>query len=253
MFMFKDERYNRQINMPEWGVERQEKLLNSRVVVIGAGGVKSTLLMCLAAAGIGHIKIIEFDKVELSNLNRQLLYRTSDIGIEKGQAAKKTLQDLNPEIEIELVSDKVTKNNIDSLLSGYELIVEGGESPAGRNLINEYCLKNNIVMVHCSAQFSYGYVTTLLPKEKTACFACIFPNDHTRTEHTGAVPVNVLSTSIAGSLGAAEVLKWFLGYRDNMTVNSKLTFNSLIINKGFEFENIERNPTCPICSKYYDQ
>ncbi|AOM39401.1 hypothetical protein A9255_01565 [Xenorhabdus hominickii] len=89
MSIFKDERYNRQINIPEWGEERQKKLLKSRVVVIGAGGVKSTLLMCLAAAGMGHIRIIEFDKVELSNLNRQLLYRTSDIGIEKGQAAKK--------------------------------------------------------------------------------------------------------------------------------------------------------------------
>ncbi|AOM39402.1 hypothetical protein A9255_01570 [Xenorhabdus hominickii] len=106
-------------------------------------------------------------------------------------------------------------------------------------------------MVHCAAQFSYGYITTLIPKDKTACFACIFPHDHTGTEIAGPAPVNVLATSIAGSLGATEVLKWFMGYRDNMVVNSKLFFNSLLINKGFEFENIERNPNCPVCSKYY--
>lgn len=251
MFDFKDERYNRQINMPEWGEKGQEALRDSKVVVIGAGGVKSTLLMALVAAGVGHIRIIEFDYVELSNLNRQILYRTSDIGISKGQAAKKTLQDLNPTITIELIEKKVNADNIDELLGGFEIVVEGGDSPAGRNLINEYCLKNNIVMVHCSAQFSYGYVTTLVPQNKTACFACLFPNDHTRSEHTGAVPVNVLSTSISGTLGAAEVLKWLLGYKDNMTVNSKLFFNSLLINKGFFFEEIERREDCEVCSKYY--
>lgn len=130
-------------------------------------------------------------------------------------------------------------------------MVEGGDSPAGRNLVNEYCLKNNVVMVHCSAQFSYGYVTTLVPQYKTACFACLFPNDHTRDEHTGAVPVNVLSTAVSGTLGAAEVLKWLLGYRDNMTINSKLFFNSLLINKGFFFEKIERRRDCDVCAKYY--
>lgn len=103
MFDFKNERYNRQINMPEWGRQGQEILRHSKVAVIGAGGVKSTLLLSLAAAGVGHIRIIEFDYVELSNLNRQILYRTSDIGISKGQAAKKTLQDLNPTITIELI------------------------------------------------------------------------------------------------------------------------------------------------------
>ncbi|EOV0103113.1 TPA: HesA/MoeB/ThiF family protein [Vibrio vulnificus] len=251
MFSFDDFRYNRQENMPEWGIDRQNRLNDAKVAVIGAGGVKSTLLMALAASGIGNIRIIEFDKVELSNLNRQILYRTSDIGISKGQAAKKTLQDLNPTINIELVEEMVTSENIHDLLSGFDFIVEGGQSPSGRNLVNEYCLETKKPMVHCSAQFSYGYLFSMIPEDKTACFACVFPKDHVREEHTGAVPVNVLSTSISGSLGAAEVLKWFMGYRNNMVVNRKHYFNSLLLSGDFESEIIPRNPDCPVCSKYY--
>jgi molybdopterin/thiamine biosynthesis adenylyltransferase len=251
MFTFKNERYNRQVVMPEWGDERQDNLKEARVAVIGAGGVKSTLLMSLAAGGIGHIKIIEFDHVELSNLNRQLLYRHSDIGLSKGQAALKTLRDLNPEIQIELSENKMTSENIDGLLENWDFIVEGGESPAGRNLVNEYCLKTKKPMLHCSAQFSYGYLFSMIPEEKTACFACLFPEDHTRQEHTGPVPVNVLSTAVAGSLGAAEVFKWYLGYKENMVVNKKWYFNSLLLNSKFEEEQCERNLTCLVCSRYH--
>lgn len=251
MFDFKDERYSRQENMPEWGSERQALLGEAKVAVIGAGGVKSTLLMCLAAGGIGYIRIIEFDKVELSNLNRQILYRTSDIGTLKGVSAIKTLQDLNPDITIELVTIKVDPDNIDHVLDGVDLVVEGGDSPAARNLVNEYCLKTNKPMVHSSAQFSYGYVFSVVPDFKTACFACVFPTDYTRDKTTGPVPVNVLSTSVAGSLGAAEVFKWFMGYKDKMVINQKKCFNSLLLSGDFETEIHSRNLNCPVCSKYY--
>jgi len=207
--------------------------------------------MSLVAGGIGRIRIIEFDTVELSNLNRQILYRTSDIGIAKGVAAVKTLRDLNPTLDLELVQEKVTSENIDALLSNYELIVEGGESPAGRNLVNTYCLKNRKPMVHASAHFSYGYVFCMVPSNKTACFACLFPDDHTRAVHTGPVPVNVLSTSIAGSLGAAEVFKWFLGYKDQMFTNSCLAFSSLLLSSEFVVQPVPRNEHCPVCAEYY--
>ena len=251
MFNFGNTRYNRQEQMPEWGVERQRLLAGARVVVVGAGGVKSTLLMSLVAGGIGHIRLIEFDRVELSNLNRQILYRTSDIGLAKGQASLKTLQDLNPEVTIELVEEKVVESNIDDLFRGFDFVVEGGDSPAGRNLVNEHCLAAGQPFVHASAQFSYGYVFSVVPAEQTACFACFFPTDHTRKEHTGAVPVNVLSTSIAGSLGAVEVFKWFLGYRDRMVVNRRLCFSSLLLSEEFEYQDQPRWPDCPVCSRYY--
>lgn len=252
MFNFKDERYNRQINMPEWGKDRQNDLKDAKVAVIGAGGVKSTLLMSLVAGGIGNIRIIEFDQVELSNLNRQILYREKDIGYTKGSRALKTLQELNSSINIELIEEKLTKDNIDELLRDWDFIVEGGDSPAGRNLINEYCLKNKKPFTHASAQFSYGYAFSVVPEKKSACFACFFPTDHTRVEHTGPVPVNVLSTSIAGSLGATEVFKWFLGYKENMVINQRICFSSLLLSGNFQYEIQERNPECPVCSKYYE-
>jgi len=248
-FDFKDARYNRQENMPEWGEDRQKRLRTASVAVIGAGGVKSTLLMALAAGGIGRIGVVEFDTVELSNLNRQILYRTSDIGMLKGVAAHKTLSDLNPEITIDLIEKKITKNNIDEVLDEYELIVEGGESPDGRNTVNEYCLRQGKPMVHASAQFSYGYVFSMIPAKKSACFACLFPDDHSRVEHTGPVPVNVLSTSLAGSLGAAEVFKWFLGYQDAMYFNKRMTFSSLLLSGVFNVDEVARREDCEYCSR----
>jgi len=207
--------------------------------------------MALTAGGIGYIRIIEFDRVEISNLNRQLLYRTPDIGTPKGKTAVKTLCELNPDITIELIEEKVTEHNISQLFDGFEFIVEGGDSPAGRNLVNVYCLESGKPFVHASAQFSYGYVFSVIPLEQTACFACFFPDDHTRTEHTGPVPVNVLSTSIAGSLGAVEVFKWFLGYRDRMIINKRLCFSSLLLSGEFEYQLQQRRLDCPICSSYH--
>ena len=237
--------------MPEWGVEKQKLLQNARVVVIGAGGVKSTLLLSLAAAGIGKLRIIEFDKVELSNLNRQVLYKTEDIGSPKVYKCASTLCSLNPDISVEPINDRVTENNITDLCRDFDFVVEGGESPAGRNLVNEYCLSSHKPFTHASAQFGYGYVFSVVPTLKTACFACFFPNDHTRREHTGPVPVNVLATSVAGSLGAAEVLKWFMGYYDSMFVNKRICFSSLLLSGEFSMEVQQRRPDCSICSCYF--
>lgn len=251
MFTFENTRYNRQEQMPEWGKERQEKIRNTSVVVIGAGGVKSTLLLALTAAGIGRIRIIEFDSLELSNLNRQLLYKTSQIGLPKIDACKEVLRDLNPEVTIEAVDTKIRKENIRDLCKDFDFLVEGGDSPSGRNLVNEFCLSNQIPYVHASAQFNYGYVFSVIPQKKTACFACFFPDDHTREEHTGAVPVSALSTSVAGSLGAAEVIKWVVGYEDRMIVNRRLCFSSLLLSSDFSYEKQPRRDDCPVCSRYY--
>jgi len=237
--------------MPEWGVKGQEKLKKAKVVVIGAGGVKSSLLISLVAAGVGNIKIIDFDKVELSNLNRQILYTTSDIGKYKAEQAKARLQDLNPDIAIEIIIDKVTNKNIDFYCNNCDFVVEGGDSPSARNLVNTYCLKNNKPFTHASAQFGYGYVFSVIPKLKTSCFACFFDNDYKRTKHTGAVPVNVLPTMVAGTIGAAEVIKYFLGYQKNMFLNRKLCFSSLLLSSEFTIEACERRFDCPVCSLYY--
>ncbi|MDR2337728.1 MAG: HesA/MoeB/ThiF family protein [Deltaproteobacteria bacterium] len=251
IFNFSNTRYNRQLEMPEWGMKRQQLLEKAKVAVIGAGGVKSSLLYALTSAGIGHLRVIDFDKVELSNLNRQFLYTTDDIGKFKAEVSVSKLQKLNPDISIDPLVEKVTENNISALLCNYDFIVEGGDSPAGRNLINEYCLSVAKPFVHASAQFNYGYVFTVVPKLKTACYACFYPNDIQRKESTGAVPVNVLSVQIAGTLGATEVLKYFIGYEDNLIINRKLTFSSLFLSENFSTIKQSRRHHCPICSRYY--
>lgn len=237
--------------MPEWGIEKQKLLKKARVAVIGAGGVKSVFLYNLAAAGVGHIDIYDHDTIDLSNLNRQILYNTDDIGKSKAKSSAYKLSKLNPEIAITGHDKKIEPDNIEYLLSSYEIIVEGGDSPAGRNLINEFCLKRNINFVHASAQYSYGYVFSVIPDKKTACFCCFFPTDYTRETTTGAVPVNTLSTSVAGALGATEVLKYFLGYKNNMLYNKRLCFSSLLLSGEFTIENQPRRADCPVCSKIY--
>lgn len=250
MFHFEDSRYNRQLAMPEWG-NRQQMLAEASVAVIGAGGVKSTLLYALAAAGVGHIAIFDGDCVEMSNLNRQTLFRTSDVGLPKAYQARDVLHNLNPSVDITGHHYFIDDTNIHSELSSFDFIVEGGDSPHARNRVNTFCLDRRIPYVHSSAQFSYGYVFSVVPEEKTACFACYFPNDHRRREPTGPVPVNVLSVQLAGTLGAAEVLKWLLGYRDRMITNRRLCFSSLLLSESFEYISQPRRPDCPVCSHYY--
>lgn len=248
---FEDTRYNRQLMMPEWGLDRQAKLTQSKVCVIGAGGVKTTLLTALAAAGVGTIDIIEFDTVELSNLNRQTLFTTADIGRPKGEVARERLQALNPDITITWINEKITPETIAKLVQGYDIVVEGGESPDGRNLVNTHCLQTGLPFVHASAQFNYGYCFTVIPAQQSACFACYFPTDHTREATTGAVPVNVLATQISGSLGAAEVIKYLMGHTASLQVNKKLCFSSLFLSEQFSTEVQPRREDCPVCAPIY--
>jgi len=248
---FENTRYNRQLMMPEWGAEGQKRVAQATVGVVGAGGVKSTLLMALAACGVGSIRFCEFDQVEVSNLNRQCLYSTGDIGIPKGLAAQKFLRQLNPEVCIEWRDARITSDNIDEHFAAVDIVVEGGDSPLNRNAVNDYCLRASKPMVHASAQYSYGYVCSVCPDACTACLACFFPDEIQRGESTGPVPVNVLSVQLAGTLGAAEVLKWILGYRDQMYVNGRFCFSSLLLSGCFEMRPQVRRPDCPICGPIY--
>jgi molybdopterin/thiamine biosynthesis adenylyltransferase len=239
---FADTRYNRQDLMPQLGPDAQRRLGRARVVSIGAGGVKSPLLYYLAACGVGTLRIIDFDRVELSNLNRQILFTVDDIGRNKAQAGAERLRQLNDEITIEACAERLTKANIDDLLGGYEVIVEGGDSLAGRLLINEYCSREGAPMVHASAQYGYGYVLSFLPRY-TACFRCVFPD--LPQGHGGSVPVWGVATGIAGCLGAGEVVKLVTGV-GRPIVDGYLAFSAF--QGTFDFVPAERRPDCTSCT-----
>ncbi|WP_017556890.1 HesA/MoeB/ThiF family protein [Nocardiopsis baichengensis] len=239
---FIDTRYNRQELMPQVGAEGQRRIAEARVAVIGAGGVKAPLLYYLAAAGIGHLRIIDFDDVELSNLNRQILFTTDDIGRNKAKCAKRRLEALNDEIEIEAVPEKVDRRTIGRLLADSHVIVEGGDSLAGRLLVNTHCLAEGVPMVHASAQYNYGYVLTVLPG-RSSCFSCVFPD--LPQGHGGSVPVIGVATGIAGSLGAAEVIKLVLRTGEPIT-DGVLSFTGF--QGGFRFVPAPRRPDCMGCA-----
>jgi molybdopterin/thiamine biosynthesis adenylyltransferase len=238
---FEDTRYNRQETMAAIGSDGQERLASAKVVVIGAGGVKSPFLYYLVAAGVGHVRIIDFDTVELSNLNRQILFTVEDIGQNKAIAASKRLAHLNPDIQIEPIADRVDESNIDRLCEGFDIVVEGGDSTSGRELVNEYCQRSGQPMVHASAQHGYGYVLTTIPG-KTACFTCVFPD--LPPGHGGSVSVIGVATGLAGCLGASEVIKLILG-TGKLAVDGILTFSSF--QNDFEFVPNPRRPDCPVC------
>jgi molybdopterin/thiamine biosynthesis adenylyltransferase len=238
---FADTRYNRQELMPQLGPEAQQRLGQARVVSIGAGGVKSPLLYYVAAAGIGTLRIIDFDRVELSNLNRQILFTVEDIGRNKAETARDRLRLLNDEISVEAVSERVDEANIHDLLKGFDIVVEGGDSLTGRLLVNDYCARIGTPMVHASAQYGYGYILTYLPG-RSACFRCAFPD--LPNGHGGSVPVWGVATGIAGCLGAGEVVKLASGV-GNTVVNGYLSFSAF--QGKFDFIPVERQRDCLSC------
>jgi adenylyltransferase/sulfurtransferase len=240
---FVNTRYNRQELMPQLGHGAQRRLAQAHVVSIGAGGVKSPMLYYLAAAGVGHLTVIDFDRVELSNLNRQILYTEADIGRNKAEVARERLRQLNSEILIDSIDARVDERNIDDLLGGHEIVIEGGDSLAGRLLCNGYCIRTRTPMVHASAQYGYGYVLTTLPG-RTACFRCAFPD--LPAGHAGSVPVFGVATGIAGSLGAGEVIKLITGSGEPVT-DGYLAFS--VFSGRHDFIPAPRDPACPACGQ----
>lgn len=193
--------------------------------------------------GIGRLRVLDHDDVELSNLNRQILYRTRDIGRPKALAAQDALQALNPDIRIEGVTERVDRDNIEELLDGFDVVVEGGDSPEGRLLVNDHCLATGTPMVHPSAQYNYGYVLTVLPGT-SACFHCVFPD--LPPGRGGSVPVIGIATGIAGTLGAGEVLKLVTGH-GRPFVDGFLTFSAF--QGDFQFIPAPRRPDCSHCGR----
>ena len=238
---FSDTRYNRQMVMPQIGEQGQQKISSGSVVSVGAGGVKSPLLYYLAAAGVGKIKIIDFDRVELSNLNRQILYTTNDIGRYKAEVAAEKLRMLNPDITIKFCTERVTNENIDSMLGNFDVLLEGGDGPDQRLMVNQFAVDNQCPMVHVSAQYAYGYVFTMINKEDP-CLNCAFPD--LPASRKGPVPVWGPATGIAGVIGANEVLKILLG-------KGELARGYLMSCSNFQNDYyrlpIPKDPHCPSC------
>ena len=238
-------RYARQVLMPEVGARGQRRLLDARVLLVGAGGLGSPVALYLAAAGVGVIGLVDDDRVAESNLQRQVLYGTADIGRSKVDAAGETLGDLNPETRVVKHAERLTAENIDRLLSGYDLAIDGTDNLDTRYVLNDAAVRLRKPVVHGSVYRWEGTVTTFVPFEGP-CYRCLHPIQPPPELAPACDVAGVLGVlpGLAGMLQATEALKLILGVGQPL-IGRLLMFDA----RGASFEEIAvpRDPACPAC------
>ncbi len=206
-------RYARHLTIPQVGVEGQERLLAGSVLLVGGGGLGCPAGLYLAAAGVGKITIADDDVVEASNLQRQVLYRTSEIGESKAVAAARTLKALNPGIEIEALPERVVESNVDDFVSAHDVILDGADNFNTRFLINDACVKQGVPTVHGSVYRFEGQVTVFDPAHSGPCLRCLHPVTPAEGSCASCAEAGVLGVipGIVGTIQAAETIKLLLG------------------------------------------
>ena len=239
------ERYSRHIILKEIGIEGQERFRDARVLIIGAGGLGSPAALYLAAAGIGTLGIADADTVDLSNLQRQIIHHTADVGKAKVVSAAEKMRAINPDVNVQSHQCLVSAGNIAALISGYDFVIDGTDNFAAKFLINDACILGGIPYSHGGILRFSGQTMTVLPG-RSACYRCVFgkppPGDAVPT----CSQAGVLG-AIAGMLGtiqAAEALKYVAGAGD-VLADALLTFDALKMD--FRKVKLYRNRHCPVC------
>ena len=233
------ERYDRQIMIREIGQEGQKKLKKSRVAIAGTGGLGSPIALYLTAAGIGTIRIIDHDQVSLSNLNRQILHWEEDIGRNKVDSARLKLRNLNSAVEIEVVAETMTEDNVALLVEGCDVLVDALDNLPARYILNRCAIDKRIPFIHGAVNGFEGRVMTILPGE-TACLRCIYRGPVPEEKF----PVIGVAPAVIGSIQATEVIKYLVGI-GNLLTNRYLFFDGL--RATFEEFTIKKNPDCDHC------
>jgi len=236
-------RYSRQILSPSIGAEGQEKLSKIRVLQIGAGGLGSPLALYLVAAGIKELTILDNDTLSISNLQRQILYKESQIGREKVIAAKESLSTLNSEVEINTYNEYVDENSIVKYIEIKDFIVDCSDNFKTKFLVNEVAVNFGIKAVIAGIKDFFGQIITINPK-KTACYECVFNKPDFFESEEGPLPVIGVTPGILGTLEALEVIKTSLGLPN---LENKLLMVNLL-NLSFNAIDLVRSENC-FCSK----
>ena len=240
-------RFEKQIILKKVGIGGQKKILSAKVLIIGIGGLGCPLLTYLAASGVGKIGIVDYDKVEISNLNRQTLFAQSDIGKFKVNQAKKNIKKINSKIKILPFNLKLNANNIKKVLKDFDIICDGTDNFKTRYLINDECKRSKKILISAAISKFDGHLYKFNFKKKGSCYRCFMPeipNDENNCQSEGIFsPV----AGILGSMQANEVLKTILNFKNNLH-NRMIVFNS--IKSDFRNIKIGYNPNCKNkCSK----
>jgi adenylyltransferase/sulfurtransferase len=232
-------RYARQIPLPGWGEAGQSKIKAASVLVAGAGGLGSPVSLYLAAAGVGELRIVDSDVVELSNLNRQILHGEGRLGKPKVESARQTLNALNPGVRVAPFNEPLDEGNIERIAGEADMVVDCLDNYETRYLLNSFCMRRGIPLVHGAIWGLVGQVTFLQPPE-TPCLRCIVPEPPPRA----IFPVLGATAGVTGCLQALEALKFLAGVGSNLKGTllywdgEEMAFNTF---------QVKRNPSCPDC------
>ncbi|MCK4774290.1 MAG: molybdopterin-synthase adenylyltransferase MoeB [Candidatus Krumholzibacteria bacterium] len=238
-------RYSRHLILPEVGAEGQHKLKRAAVLVVGAGGLGAPAALYLAAAGVGRLGLVDFDVVDVSNLQRQVIFGTRDAGLAKSAAACQRLHDLNPEIELTAHDTKLTSENAIEILGAYDVVVDGSDNFAAKYLVNDACVLLKKPDVYGSVLRFEGQAS-VFGADGGPCYRCLFPDPPPPGSVPDCADAGVLGVlpGIVGSIQAAETLKLILGTGDSLA-GRLLLFDALAMR--MREVKIPRNPDCPVC------
>ena len=238
-------RYSRQIMLPQIDIDGQEKLLSSRVLIIGMGGLGSPVAMYLAAAGIGHLVLADDDIVELSNLQRQIAHGTADIGLSKVESAKQTLLNLNPDIELTLYDKRLQGSELGNEVIKADVVIDGTDNFSSRFSLNKYCVENKTPLVSGAAIRMEGQVSVFNKTSTSPCYRCLYKDEGELDTSCSTNGVLSPVVGIIGSIQATETIKVLLGIGENLD-------GKLLILDAFYMEwrtlKLKKDPCCPVCS-----
>jgi len=241
------QRYSRHIILEQVGATGQEKLLSSKVLIVGAGGLGSPAALYLAAAGVGTIGIIDADKVNLTNLQRQIIHHTNDVGVEKVVSAEAKMQAINPDVKVKTYHQRAKADNIREVIRGYDFVIDCADNFPTKFLVNDACYFEKTAFSHAGILRFDGQLITVLPGQ-TTCYRCIFQSPPPADVMPSCSQAGVLGVlpGVIGSLQATEAIKYLLGIGDLLT-GTLLTYNALTME--FRKVPLKRNQDCPLCGE----
>lgn len=237
-------RYSRNIVIKSIGIRGQEKLLHSSVVVIGAGGLGSAALMYLAAAGVGHLGIVDSDRVDISNLQRQILHNEKDIGKPKTVSARAKLKILNSDVRIDVYQERITTKNIGRIIRNYDFVIDAADNFPVKFLINDACVIHRKAFSHAGVLTFAGQILTYIPG--SACLRCVFPEPPDAVV-PGCKEAGILGAvaGLVGTVQALEAVKYFLRIGE-LLVNRVMHIDGMTMN--IRIVSFKKRSRCPFCS-----
>lgn len=243
-----EERYSRHILLPELGAEGQRRLLEARALVVGLGGLGSPAAMYLASAGVGRLILLDFDVVERTNLQRQIVHFTHDIGREKVVSARETLEALNPGVAVETLAQLLDEHELQDVIARADVVIDGSDNFETRFAVNAACVRSGTPLVSGAVLRWDGQVTTFDPRRpESPCYRCLYTEGEEEGESCAEVGVFAPLLGIVGSVQAAEAIKLAAGMRSEL-VGRLLILDGLRM--AWRDVRLRKDPACPVCGRH---